>query len=215
MKKKMCSNLVIVIIVAAFLVVARPSIVAPYYDVVFVCGLDDFETTYGYEEFNSSLQKITSKLDLSYYYYRGSDLPRLRTNMLILFAHGNPYHTVLLSRYYSTKEISEWIDKTGAQQFVVESCFSGRFLSLPKSLSILASSNDTEASFRNVTIHISETGTYYDFVFGWGMLPFFIDHFSFNLTSAYYDIITDLEGSFVNQTIWTRTNNEVLSFCME
>lgn len=180
----------------------------PYFDVVFLCGLEDFESIYGFDTYNSQLEKITSSMNLSYFYYRGSDLPNVQANMLILFTHGNLEYTGMMGAAYSNSELFTWFDRINLNYLISESCYSGRFFSLPSSISILACSNDTTAN-----IGFSEDVNNNLVNVEWSMLPFFIDCFSFNLTSAYFNIVSDLKSHHLsnNQTIWTRTNNKILS----
>ena len=207
----------LVIILMAFIVVEQPSknlVKGPYYDIVFLCGFND-DYLFCYDIFNDRLQEIAYSLNLSYFNYRGFDLPNVRTNMLILLAHGNLDCTRIGSSVFSNKELFDWFEWIEVNYFISESCFSGRFFSLPPSISVLASSNGTESFFR-FSFDVDENDVISNYNFNWGFLPFFIDHFNFNLTSAYLDIVSSHEGLYnrTNQTIWTRTNNEVLSTCL-
>ena len=104
----------------------------PYYDVIFLCGLNDSEWIY--DIMDIQLQEITSSSNLSYFYSRGSDLPRIKADMLILLAHGNPYQTRIGGKVYSNQEMFYFLTLAEINYFISESCSSGRFLSLPSSL---------------------------------------------------------------------------------
>ena len=195
-----------------------PAVPVHSYDIVFLVGFDDSEWEYGFDYLNEDLQELAKNLDLNYFYYRGSSLPRVKTKMLILYAHGDPKFTLLGSKDYSNGEFFDWFDEINLEYLVSESCYSGRFIDLKESIDVLASSNDSLSSLTISGMYqiLENTTEIIDFQFDWGLISFFLKNFSFNLTESFHGTIDGLKNtSFTkNQTIWSRVDSEIMKAYM-
>lgn len=208
------------LIITSFIYVIDPKPVyedgyRPYFDVVFLAG-DNFNY-YNFSisgAFNNTLNLITTDLNLSYKMFQQDHFPLVQAKMVILFAHGNSKTTVLFTKQYSNSETATWLKKTSAEFFISESCFSGRFLSLPSSINVLASSLNEESGVSllfNTTLTgelISPPVIYRSLLF------FFLQVFSFSDFNDLFNLIVDLFETVStqdSQNIWSKSNGQLVT----
>ena len=207
------------LIITSFIYVIIPEPVSyekvheQYYDVVFLVGDVFSYSNYSISvAFNETLSLITTRLNLTYKMFQQDFFPLIRAKVVILFSHGNSKSTVLFTKQYSNSETTIWLQKTTANFFISESCFSSRFLDLPSNINVLASSLFEES---RVVLRINETenGTFISAEINRSLLFFFLQVFSFNFNNIFSSIVDLFAAtiSIINQTIWMRFNGQLLT----
>lgn len=186
----------------------------PYFDVVFLVG-DNF-IYYNFSislAFNNTLSLITTNYNLSYRMFQQDYFPLVQAKMVILLAHGNSECTTLFNKQYSNSETSTWLKKTNVEFFISESCFSSRFLSLPSSINVLASSLFEESSVSLRMIE-TESGDIISVEIHRSLLFFFLQVFSFGFNDGLFSLIVGLFETSVetdSQNIWLKSNGQLVT----